>query len=44
MNTEQFRAIAEKALQESGEKMYKEMTDNPIKKIMFLISNKWWPM
>ena len=40
MNREEFKIIAEKAIQESGEKMYKEMTDNPIKKLMFWIANK----
>jgi len=44
MNREEFNIIALKAIQESWDKMYKEMTDNPIKKLMFWYASKWWPM
>ena len=44
MNTEQFKIIAEKAIQESGERMLKEMTDSPIKRLLFKIASKWWPI
>jgi len=44
MDREKFKIIAEKATQESGERMLKEMTDNPIKRLMFKIAKKWWPI
>jgi len=40
MNREEFKIIAERAIQESGEKMLKEMTNSPIKRLLFKIASK----
>ncbi len=44
MNREQINEIIEKWIEESWQKMYEEMTSDPIRKLMFRYAcSKKWP-